>query len=165
MERLALQKSWRSPEGVDTLGCVRTRKNPPQQETARGDVQVDRRRVELNVTGLADYLLAKMAAARERRLPKDWYDIAFVLRHNDDGGPGAAARAIRQRFPEVFAGSMRTSLLDLQANLLDTDAQGSNARASKMRESDPSMELDMLRADAVVAVEVFVRGLTREVDL
>jgi hypothetical protein len=34
-----------------------------------------------------------------------------------------------------------------------------------MRESDPSMELDMLRADAVVAVEAFVRGLTREVDL
>ena len=74
------------------------------------DVQVDRRRVELNVTGLA-------------------------------------------------------SLLDLQANFLDTDAQGSNACASQMRESDPSMELDMLRADAVVAVEAFVRGLTREVDL
>ncbi len=34
MERLALQKSWRSPEGVDTLGCERARKNPPQQETA-----------------------------------------------------------------------------------------------------------------------------------
>ncbi len=114
----------------------------------------DRRRVELNVTGLAGYLLAKMAAARERRLPKDWYDIAFVLRHNDDGGPGAAARAILKRFPGVFTGPMRTSLLDLQANFQDPEAQGSNAYASQMRESDPSMDRDMLRADAVVAVEV-----------
>jgi hypothetical protein len=38
VERLALQKSWRSPEGGDTLGCVRTRKSPPQQETAHGEV-------------------------------------------------------------------------------------------------------------------------------
>ena len=34
MRRLAPKKSWRSPEGGDTLGCVRTRKSPPQQETA-----------------------------------------------------------------------------------------------------------------------------------
>jgi len=34
VERLALQRSWRSPDGEDTLGCERTRKSPPQQETA-----------------------------------------------------------------------------------------------------------------------------------
>ncbi len=34
MRRLALQKSWRPPEGVDTLGCERAPKNPPQQEAA-----------------------------------------------------------------------------------------------------------------------------------
>ena len=34
MRRLAPKKSWRSPEGVDTLGCVRARKSLPQQETA-----------------------------------------------------------------------------------------------------------------------------------
>jgi hypothetical protein len=36
---------------------------------------------EINVTGLAGFLLAKAAAARSRRKPKDWYDIAR-------GGPG-----------------------------------------------------------------------------
>ena len=38
MERLALQKSSRSPEGGDTLGCERVQENPPQQETAHGEV-------------------------------------------------------------------------------------------------------------------------------
>jgi len=44
------------------------------------------RRVEINVTGLAGFLLAKTAAAYSRRKPKDWYEIAFVLLHNDAGG-------------------------------------------------------------------------------
>jgi len=38
MRRLALQKSWRSPEEGDTLGCERAQENPPQQETAHGEV-------------------------------------------------------------------------------------------------------------------------------
>jgi hypothetical protein len=50
------------------------------------------REAEINVTGLAGFLLAKMAAAHGRHKPKDWYDIAFVLPHNDygDGDPAAA---------------------------------------------------------------------------
>jgi hypothetical protein len=34
---------------------------------------------EVNVTGLAGFLLAKAAAARERRLSKDWYVMALLL--------------------------------------------------------------------------------------
>jgi len=45
--------------------------------------------VEVNVTGLAGFLLAKTAAAHSRRKSKDWYDIAFVLLHNDQGGVDA----------------------------------------------------------------------------
>lgn len=39
--------------------------------------------VQLNVTGVAGFLLAKAAAARSRRKPKakDWYEFAFVLLH------------------------------------------------------------------------------------
>jgi hypothetical protein len=37
------------------------------------------RQAEINVTGLAGFLLAKMAAAHGRLKAKDWYDIAFVL--------------------------------------------------------------------------------------
>lgn len=50
--------------------------------------------VEVNITGLAGFLLAKAAAAHSRRKPKDWYDIAFVLLHNDDGGLIAAANRV-----------------------------------------------------------------------
>ena len=51
------------------------------------------REAEINITGLAGFLLAKVAAAHGRRKPKDWYDIAFVLLNNDRGGPQAAAIA------------------------------------------------------------------------
>jgi len=36
--------------------------------------------------GLAGFLLAKTAAAYSRSKEKDWYDIAFVLLHNNEGG-------------------------------------------------------------------------------
>ena len=39
--------------------------------------------VQLRVAELSGFLLAKASAARERRAPKDWYDIAFVLLHNN----------------------------------------------------------------------------------
>ena len=53
---------------------------------------------EINVAGLAGFLLAKCAAAYSRRKPKDWYDIAFVLLHNECGGPEAASRLVLDRF-------------------------------------------------------------------
>ena len=46
----------------------------------------------------AGFLLAKCAAAHSRRQPKDWYDIAFVLLHNDLGGPAEAANAVTEKF-------------------------------------------------------------------
>lgn len=46
---------------------------------------------EVNVTGLAGFLLAKSAAAYGRHKAKDYYDIAFVLLHHnevfDEAGP------------------------------------------------------------------------------
>ncbi len=54
--------------------------------------------------GLAGFLLAKNAAARSRQRPKDWYDIAFVLLHNDEGGPEAAAHGVLKKFPDELSG-------------------------------------------------------------
>jgi len=85
---------------------------------------------EINVTGLGGFLLAKCAAARARRKPKDWYDIAFVLLHNDAGGVDAAAAAIRECFgPELP--SVRTNLDDLLANFADPSAQGPRGDAPR----------------------------------
>jgi hypothetical protein len=66
--------------------------------------------VEVNITGLAGFLLAKVAAARSRRMPKDWYDIAFVLLHNDEGGPKAAATRVVSLIERDNCGSIRTAL-------------------------------------------------------
>ena len=55
------------------------------------------RRVEVNIAPVAGFLLAKTAAAYSRRKSKDWYDIAFVLLHNDLGGVAVAADAVRRR--------------------------------------------------------------------
>ena len=72
------------------------------------------RSAEVNVSGLAGFLLAKAAAAHSRRQAKDWYDIAFVLLHNDAGGPAAAAELVRDRFAgEIDA--VAAALRDLRA--------------------------------------------------
>lgn len=114
----------------------------------------DQRTVEVNVTGLAGFLLAKSAAARSRRQPKDWYDIAFVLQHNDIGGPEAAARAVLERFG-ADTRAFRTALDDLLANFADQHAQGPQAYAAQMLVDHPELERATLLADAVVSVQAF----------
>lgn len=84
--------------------------------------------VELRVATLPAYLLAKAHAARGRGLEKDWYDIAYVLLHNDDGGPAAAAARVRDRFGNMLVGATETAISELAANFSDADAQGSGVR-------------------------------------
>jgi len=82
---------------------------------------------DLRVATLPAYLLAKVHAARGRGLEKDWYDIAYVLLHNDDGGPGAAAQRVRDRFEVALIGPTETALAELAANFTNVEAQGSIA--------------------------------------
>lgn len=111
--------------------------------------------VELNVTGLAGFLLAKAAAAYSRRKPKDWYDIAFVLLHNDAGGPETAAGVVLERFAADLAGTARTALDDLRANFATPGAQGPEAFVSQMLVDHPEVDPVTVAADAVLAVEAF----------
>ncbi len=115
---------------------------------------------EVNVTGLAGFLLAKAAAAFSRRKAKDWYDIAFVLLHDDAGGPVEAAERVRERFVGKF-GSVSTALIDLQANFAASDAQGTQAYVQQMWRDHPDLDPATLAADAVLAVEEFHRCLRR----
>ena len=116
-----------------------------------GGVQHD---AEVNVTGLSGFLLAKCAAAYSRRKTKDWYDIAFVLLHNDDGGPQQAAQRVLELFRDDLV-MIRSALGDLQANFAAPDAQGPEAYASQMLVDHPDFDGTALRADAVVAVGTF----------
>lgn len=107
--------------------------------TLRSKVGGDLRVVEVSVTGLAGFLLAKTAAAHSRRKAKDWYDIAFVLQHNDAGGPRVAGRAVLATFQADLIGSVRTALDDLLANFTSPTAQGPAAYASQMLVDHPGL--------------------------
>lgn len=113
---------------------------------------------EVNVTGLAGFLLAKCAAAYSRRKRKDWYDIAFVLLHNDQGGPEAAAERVLDLFRDDL-GTLHSAIRDLQANFANLRAQGPEAYADQMLVDDPELDADTLRADAVVAVRTFCEAV------
>ncbi|MEX0707680.1 MAG: nucleotidyl transferase AbiEii/AbiGii toxin family protein, partial [Woeseia sp.] len=120
-------------EECDRLGAANLRgtgyaTRDVEVRTLTARVSGDTRTVEVNVTGLAGFLLAKCAAARSRRQPKDWYDIAFVLQHNDIGGPEAAARAVLEKFGAETR-AFRSGLDDLLANFADRNAQGPQAYA------------------------------------
>lgn len=117
-------------------------------------------RAQINITGLAGFLLAKCAAAHSRRKAKDWYDIAFVLIHNDAGGPEAAARAVTTRFGAVTAG-MKTMLDDLAANFREVTDQGPRAYVGQLLLDEPDLDRRAVLADAVLAVEAFCRDLRR----
>lgn len=116
------------------------------------------REAEINVTGLAGFLLAKVAAAHGRRKPKDWYDIAFVLLNNDHGDANAAAEPVLEVFGPP-TGDIRTQLLDLQANFADSPAQGSAAYAEQLTVDHPEVDPDVAAADAQLAVAAFAQKL------
>ncbi len=150
-------------DGCDQLGAVNLRGTGFASRDA--EVRELRTRVggveqvaEVNVSGLAGFLLAKCAAARSRRKPKDWYDIAFVLLHNDAGGPDEAALAVVAKFGGEL-GAVRTALDDLLANFGTLDAQGPQAYADQMTIDHPDLDRATLLADAVLAVEAFHAGL------
>ena len=87
----------------------------------------------INITGLAGFLLAKTAAACSRCKPKDWYDIVFVLLHNDVGGPSQAAQAVRFKFGSEITGAIRTAIDDLADNFATHRDQGPQAYGDILR--------------------------------
>jgi hypothetical protein len=111
--------------------------------------------VDLRVATLPAYLLAKVHAAHGRNLEKDWYDVAYVLLHNDDGGPEPAARRVVERFGDMLVGSTETALSELASNFTDSDSQGSIAYATTTVGMHPDLDVDVLANDAVAAVSTF----------
>ena len=109
--------------------------------------------VEINVTGLAGFLMAKAAAAGSRRKPKDWYDIAFVLLNNDLGGVKAAAERVRSVFMNDIP-VMKSLFDDLAANF-QAGGQGPAAYAEQMLTDYPDLDVRRVRADAMLAVAAF----------
>lgn len=114
---------------------------------------------EMRVATLPAYLLAKTHAAYGRGLPKDWYDIAYVTLHNDEGGPDAAADRVRAVFGNDLTGQTETALGELGANFGGADSQGSAAYANTMYGLHPDLDVDVLANDAVAAITRFIGRL------
>jgi hypothetical protein len=121
------------------------------------------RSVELYVTGLAGYLVAKAAAARSRRKAKDWYDLAFVLLHNDHGGAREAAALVREVFGAETE-SLYSTLTDLRANFADAYTQGTRAYVDQFTLDHPEVDEATAAADAQLAVQAFCDQLLSAAD-
>ena len=151
-------------DDCDRLGAVNLRgtrfaTQDVESRTLTAKVGDEQRSVEINVTGLAGFLLAKCAAAYSRRKPKDWYDIAFVLLHNDAGGPSEAAQAVIDRLGEDALRASRTALAELAANFTDPDDQGPKSYADQILIDHPDQDRSQAKADAVAAVQEFCEAL------
>jgi len=147
-------------DGCEQLGAANVRgtgfaSKDIEIRTLTARVGEDWNTVEVNVAGIAGLLLAKVAAARSRRAAKDWYDIAFVLLHNDLGGPRAAAQAVRARFAGELNGPIHSALEDLRANFDSERDQGASAYAEQMRADNPGLDFATFAGDAVIAVRIF----------
>jgi hypothetical protein len=152
-------------DGCERLGAANLRgtgyaaKNFEVQELQAND-HGTWRQAEVKVTGLAGFLLAKLAAAHGRHKPKDWYDIAFVLLHNDYGDAYAAA----DRVTTVFGaptGVVRTQLIGLQANFADGTAQGTSAYVEQFTLDHPEVDPAIAAGDAQLAVGAFTERLLK----
>lgn len=116
---------------------------------------------EVNVTGLAGFLLAKTAAAYGRHKPKDYYDIAFVLlNHNevfDESGPLDPADVVLQHLGAPV--QLRSAIEDLAANFSADRAQGVEAYVEQLLINNPGLDPGTAVTDARLAVDAFTTTL------
>lgn len=114
--------------------------------------------VTIRFAGLGGYLHAKAAAVVGRGEERDYYDLGFVLLHNQQGGPAAAAIAAFRALPEAphsdHAGTFRAALRQM------ADIQGTAAwtyAAQRMRDGEGDDEVEDAEAriaqDVVAAAE------------
>jgi hypothetical protein len=149
---------------TDGLGAVNLRGTgyATRDHTTRTLVAYDqgaRLSAEVNVTGLAGFLLAKTAAAQGRHQAKDYYDIAFVLLHHDEitgmesGSAQAPAEVVLQRLGVPT--ELRSAIEDLGANFADDHSQGTEAYVSQHAINHPETDAATAATDAQLAVEQF----------
>lgn len=145
--------------GCQDLGAVNLRGtgNAARDREVRILTAVDEgvpRQAEVNVAGLGGFLLAKAAAAHSRRKPKDWYDIAFVLLHNDHGDARDTAARVRSVFGPGVS-SLNSALADLKANFGDSAAQGTTAYVDQITLDHPDTDPASAAADSQLAIQAF----------
>jgi hypothetical protein len=109
------------------------------------------RTVEVNTTGIAGFLLAKVAAAHGRRAPKDFYDIAYVLLHNDIGGHEPATQLVIDKLGHRLP-ALRTALVEVAAAFEQPGYEGARAYADQVVLNAPELDSRTAAADATTVV-------------
>jgi hypothetical protein len=79
--------------------------------------------------------------------------------NNDHGSPSAAAERVIEVFGESVTNTIRTQVLDLQANFAAADAQGTVAYADQITLDHPELDRVTAEADAQLAVTAFTKRL------
>jgi hypothetical protein len=116
-------------------------------------------KVRAKFAGLSGYLLSKCAAARDRDLEKDYYDLVFVLRHNTAGGPTEAGRRLRHGSLADALPEMNSTMREIGGRFQGHGDRAVQSYASQMLRVEPELDEATLRADAIVAVAEFLDAL------
>lgn len=115
--------------------------------------------VRARFAGLEGYLLSKCFAARHRGLAKDYYDLAYVLIHNQLGGPREAAGLLREgKFKDQLP-ELNSLFEEIDARFSSSSTYAAESYASQMRIVDPELEESVLRTNATIAVGEFLESL------
>lgn len=117
--------------------------------------------VELRFAGLGGYLTAKAAAIVGRRLAKDYYDFAYVLLYNSEGGPAQAAVELKREQDQRLSRYWP----DLQAAVgtyVSEERPGAHVFAAEMWSSGSTTDMDTLLEDATSAAHEFWEELNRQ---
>jgi hypothetical protein len=115
--------------------------------------------VRVRFAGLGGYLLSKISSCRTRGLPKDYYDLAYVLLHNRAGGPAEAAGAILGGPLAGQLGVLRSRLLEVRERFRTPIDVGPDSYALEYLRFDATADERELRADAVAAAKEFFGAL------
>jgi hypothetical protein len=116
-------------------------------------------KVRVRFAGLCGYLLSKVSACRNRGLPKDHYDLVYVLLHNRSGGPTEAAAAILASPLAAAVGDLRPTLVEVRSRFMTAVDTGPTFYADECLRLDPDGDERELRADAVAAAREFFGAL------
>jgi hypothetical protein len=121
---------------------------------------IDDRLVSARVrfAALAGYLVAKGHALRNRRLEKDMYDLAYVLIHNDAGGPGPAAGEVIAKFGTDLP-SLQSMFREVGASFSSPADAGPTAYVRLALDNEPDEDSALLAADAYAAIAEFLGRL------
>jgi hypothetical protein len=153
------------PNGSRRLGAANLRgtgyvAHDFQWEEITGEL-ADGTKVQVSVrfAGLQGYLLSKCVALRSRAATKDYYDLAYVLLHNQAGGPEDAAQALRDGPLSNALDPLKSTFLEVRERYRSPSDIGPRSYAEQAIQVDPQTPETELRADAVDAVQRFITAL------